>query len=111
MAESKTSKSEAPANDHDRVAMLSVRKDGSLDQHDPEIVGDKDVALAATKEQFRQQAVAAVDVEKRDALGLGGGSLFTEDKSIGELKKAHESAAKSAESRAESVVNGLHESK
>lgn len=105
-----TDKPVVKAADHDRVAMLSIAKDGTLDQHDPEIIGDKDAALAATKEQFRQQAVAAVDAEKRPELGLGGGGAVevVEDKSIGELKKAHEAAEATAEKAAESVVNSLH---
>lgn len=102
----------APSGDHDRVQMLSVRKDGTLDQHDPEIIGDKDAAVEATKLQFATQAVANVDAEKRPELGLAGGTVeVVEDKSIGELKKAQDAAAKAAEKRAESVVNALHEGK
>jgi hypothetical protein len=48
--------------DHDRVQMLSLKADGTPDQHNPEIIGDKDVALEAAKEQFKQQAVSAADV-------------------------------------------------
>jgi hypothetical protein len=69
----------APAGDHDRVVALSVRADGSLDQTAPELIGDKDAALAATKEQFAQQATAAVDTaagpvagEPEHRGGLGG---------------------------------------
>jgi hypothetical protein len=56
--------------DHDRVAMLSLQADGTPDQHNPEIIGDKDAAIKATKVQFAQQAVSAVDAEKRAELGL-----------------------------------------
>ena len=111
MAETKpTDKPVAKATDHDRVAMLSIAKDGTLDQHDPEFIGDKETALEATKEQLRQQAVAAVDVEKRPELGLGGAGAVevVEDKSLGELKKAHEAAEATAEKTAESLVNSLH---
>jgi len=94
----------------DRVAMLSLRADGTPDQTNPEIIGDKGAALEAAKVQFAQQAVSAVDEAKRPELGLG--STVTgedaEDPAIAELKKAHDSAAKSAESKAESVVNSLH---
>lgn len=109
MAETKsTSAAPAPAGDRDRVQMLSVAKDGSLDQHDPELIGDKDATLAATKEQFRTQAITAVDTEKRPELGLAPTpDEVVEDKSIGELKKAQDAAAKSAESAAEKVVNNL----
>lgn len=114
MAETKTTtKTDAAVTanaDHDRVSMLSIAKDGTLDQFQPEIIGDKDAALEATKEQLRQRAVAAVDAEKRPELGLGGAPALevVEDKSIGELKKAHEAAEKSADSTAESLVNSLH---
>jgi hypothetical protein len=50
---------------HDRVAMLSLRADGTPDQTNPEIIGDKDAAVAAAKVQFAQQAVSAVDEAKR----------------------------------------------
>ena len=96
---------------HDRVAMLSLRADGTPDQTAPEIIGDKDAAVAAAKEQFAQQAVSAVDEVKRPELDLGGTvvSEEAEDPSIAELKKAHDAAAKAAESKAESVVNSLHQ--
>lgn len=95
---------------HDRVAMLSLRADGTPDQTSPEIIGDKDAAIAAAKEQFAQQAVSAVDEVKRPELDLGGtvAGEVAEDPSIAELKKAHDAAAKAAESKAESVVNSLH---
>lgn len=111
MADTKsTTATPAPVGDHDRVQMLSVAKDGSLDQHNPELIGDKEAALAATKEQFRTLAVAAVDAEKRPELGLGGGAadVVEDDKSIAELRKAQDAAAKSAESAAEKLVNSLH---
>lgn len=109
-------KEEKPVNplanegDHDRVAMLSLNVDGSPDQHNPEIIGDKDAAIAATKRQFAEQAVAAVDAEKRADLGLGGSPTDTDtsDKAIDALKKEHDKAAGAAEKRAESVVNSLH---
>ena len=109
MADTKsTAAAPAPAGDRDRVQMLSVAKDGSLDQHDPELIGDKEFTLAATKEQFRTQAISAVDADKRPELGLAPGPVeVVEDKSIGELKKAQDAAAKSAESTAEKLVNSL----
>ena len=95
-------------NAHDRVVGLSIRKDGTLDQNNPEIIGDKEAALDATKEQFRQIAVAAVDAEKREELGLAGteeGS--TADAKIDKLRAEHEKAASAAEKKAESLVNSL----
>jgi len=96
---------------HDRVAMLSLRADGTPDQTSPEIIGDKEAALEAAKVQFAQQAVSAVDEVKRPELDLGGAVAgeVAEDPSIAELKKAHDSAAKAAESKAESVVGSLHQ--
>jgi hypothetical protein len=72
--------------------MLSLKADGTPDQHNPEIVGDKEFALEATKEQFRQQAVSAVDQEKRAELfGTGGGGeQLEQDPKIAELKDAHD---------------------
>lgn len=109
-----TTKEEKPVNpvakegDHDRVAMLSLNADGSPDQHNPEIIGDKDAAIAAAKVQFAQQAVAAVDADRRADLGLAGTQdTDTSDKAIDKLKAEHDRAAAAAEKRAESVVN-LH---
>jgi hypothetical protein len=95
--------------DRDRVAMLSLKADGTPDQHNPEIVGDKEFALEATKEQFKQQAVSAVDQSKRAELfGTGGGGeQLEQDPKIAELKSAHDEAAKAAESAAESTVGSL----
>lgn len=97
--------------DHDRVTMLSLHADGTPDQHNPEIVGDKDFALAATKRQYAEQAVSAVDVEHRGATTTPGGEEVKQDPGIARLQKAHESAEKSAESAAESTVNSLYKDK
>lgn len=91
---------------HDRVSMLSLRADGTPDQHDPEIIGDKDVAIAAAKEQFAQQAVSAADVA-----GVGGGSVAEgapQDPSIAEAEAEHKEVAAAAEKRAEATVEQLH---
>lgn len=112
----KVDKSATPVNplvnqgDHDRVVMLSLNADGTPDQHNPEIIGDKDFAIAAAKEQFAQQAVAAVDAEKRPELGLAGppADEDTSDAAIDALKAEHDKAVESAEKRAEKVVNDLH---
>ena len=98
----------AKGGDHDRVTMLSLRADGSPDQIHPEIIGDKDAAIAATAEQFKQQAVSAADREIR---GVSSDEDVTdvEDPTVAELKKAHEAAAKGADSAAKSVVESLHQ--
>ena len=111
----KADKSAAPVNppvdqgDHDRVTMLSLNADGTPNQHNPEIIGDKDAALAATKEQFAQQAVSAIDAEKRAEFGLSSSDKGdTSDAAIDALKAEHDKAAAAAEKAATKVVNDLH---
>lgn len=99
--------------DHDRVVAFSVNKDGGLDQSaNVEVIGDRDAAIEATKEQFRQIAVSAVDREKRIELGLAGtpDEGDTSDGAIDKLKAEHEKAAKAGEAKAESLVKGLSKS-
>jgi hypothetical protein len=112
------------SGDHDRVSMLSLKADGTADQHNPEIIGDKDAAVEAAKRQFAEQAVSAVDVAERGAssgpvtlVGQEDGSVKEEplrtdsdDPSVEALRKKHESAAKSAESAAESTIKSLSKS-
>lgn len=95
--------------DHDRVAMLSLKADGTPDQHRPEIIGDKEFALEATKQQFREQAVSATDSELRGVATEAGTSVAggPEDPEIEKLKDAHSGAEKAAESAAESTVSAL----
>ncbi len=95
--------------DHDRVTMLSLNADGTPDQHNPEIIGDKDAAIKAAQVQFAQQAVAAVDVDKRAELGLAGDvDTDTSDAKIDALKAEHDKTAEAAEKRAEATVNQLY---
>lgn len=109
MADNKpTEAAAAKDTDHDRVAMLSIAKDGSFDQHDPEIIGDKDFAVEAAKRQFAERAVSAVDVEKRGASTTPGGEEVSQDPAIEALKKDHDKAAAAAEKKAESTVNSLY---
>lgn len=94
---------------HDRVVGLSLKSDGTPDQNNPELIGDKDAAVEATKKQFAEFAVSAVDAEKRTELGLAAtADEDTSDAKIDALKKEHDKAAAAAEKRAESVVNSLH---
>jgi hypothetical protein len=113
MADSKTPTTDKPVvaqQDHDRVVSLSIAKDGTPDQNNPEIIGDKDAALAFTKRQFAEMAVSAVDAEKRSELGLGGDadSGPSPDAAIDALRAEHDKAAAAAEKSAESIVNALH---
>ena len=94
---------------HDRLAMLSLKADGTPDQTAPEIIGDKDAAVAAAKVQFAQQAVSAVDEKQRLEERAAEAGEQAEDPSIAEKKKAHDAAAKAAESKAEGVVGSLHQ--
>jgi hypothetical protein len=96
--------------DHDRVAMLSLNADGSPDQHNPEIIGEKQAALKATQEQFKQQAVSAVDQAKRpELLPSGTSEEVGQDPAIAALTKEHEKAETAAETAAEKVVDALHQ--
>jgi hypothetical protein len=94
--------------DHDRVQMLSLRADGTPDQHSPEIIGDKDAALAATKEQFRQQAVSAADA--KNATAADGGTVIEDapqDPTIQAAVDEHEQVAAEAEKAAEATIDSL----
>jgi hypothetical protein len=103
-----TQDASTPANkvpghgDHDRVQMLSLHADGTPAQIAPELIGDKDATLEATKEQFKQQAVSAKDVELRGV----NASESERDEEV--LKKAHDAAAKAAEAAAVKTVDALH---
>ena len=54
----------------DRVAMLSLKSDGTPDQTNPVVIGDKEAAVAAAKRQFAEQAVSSVDEAERVKHGL-----------------------------------------
>jgi molybdopterin converting factor small subunit len=94
---------------HDRVVGLSLRSDGTPDQNNPEIIGDKDAAVEVTKKQFAEFAVSAVDQAKRQELGLASSDEGdTSDALIDKLKAEHDKVAAAAEKKAESLVNSLH---
>lgn len=109
--------------DHDRVQMLSLKADGTPDQLNPEMIGDKDVALKATTEQFVQQAVSAADSAANAAgpvmlVGQKDGSTkeapaseAPQDPSVAAAQDEHAKVAKAAESAAEAAVNALHPDK
>jgi len=93
--------------DHDRVQMLSLRADGTPDQHNPEIIGDKETAVKAAQEQFKQQAVSAADVLES---GTGGSTVedAPQDPVIEKRQKEHDKLAAAAEKAADKVVDKLH---
>lgn len=101
----------AAAVPHDRVSSLSLRSDGTPDQNNPEMIGDKDASLAATRNQFAEFAVSAIDQDARRAAGLvSDAEGDTADASIDKVKAEHEKAAKAAESAADRIVNSLFKS-
>ncbi|MGW0032120.1 hypothetical protein ACWDXD_20120 [Streptomyces sp. NPDC003314] len=101
----------AKAGDHDRIVMASRRPDGTPDQIAPEYIGDKDVALAAAKEQLAVQAASAVDVAARGVSSSpeDGGATAPPDPEIQALKDAQDKAVEAAEARAEREVDQLHQ--
>lgn len=111
MAEDKAANTAVPAEgDHDRVAMLSINKDGSADQHNPELIGNKEFAQAATRRQFAEQAVSAADSARlaEESAAAGAAEQVEQDPTIAERQKEHEKLTKAAEKRADKVVSDLH---
>lgn len=108
--------------DHDRVQMLSLKADGTPDQHNPEIIGDKEAAVAAAKVQFAQQAVSAVDVAYADPsrvtiVGTPEGEPdkvvplhHGQDPSIEKAQAEHEKVAETAAKAAAATVEALSKS-
>lgn len=94
------------ATQHDRVVMLSLKADGTPDQVDPEIIGDKEVALKATKRQFAEQAVSAADEAKRRAEQSAAESV-KQDPTIAATQAEHEKIAAAAEKSAAATIEQL----
>jgi hypothetical protein len=92
--------------DHDRVVMASRLPDGTPHQtNDFEFIGDRQVAIDAAKQQLREQAVSAKDVEMRGAgTADADADASKPDPEVQKMIDAHEAAAKSAEGKAESDV-------
>lgn len=107
--------------DHDRVQMLSLRADGTPDQHNPEMIGDPETSLAATTEQFVQQAVSAADAQRNAGkgpvmlVGQEDGSVkevpaseAPQDPSIAEAQEELGKVADAAKDAAKAAVDALH---
>lgn len=110
MAEVKGNTAVPHEGDHDRVVMLSLRADGTPDQHNPEIIGDKEFAVESAKRQFAEQAVSAADVAERGASAApAGAELVGQDPEIERMQGIHASAAAEAEKAAQSTVESLHQ--
>lgn len=94
--------------DHDRVAMLSLKADGTPDQTPGvEIIGDKDFALSATKEQFKQQAVSVADTQRIAEQNAAEAVETEQDPTIKAAQEEHAKVAEAAEKAAESTVGAL----
>lgn len=93
--------------DHDRVAMLSIAKDGTADQVNPEIIGDKEAATEALQEQLETLAVSRVDAEHLDAEQAAEAS--GDEPPEAPQPEDYEAAQAEADDRAEAVVDALHE--
>lgn len=100
----------AEHGDHDRIVMASRRADGSMDQVNPEFIGDRETTLAANKEQLAVQAASAVDTAARGVSSAPEGAGSSEpDAEVQALKDAQDEAVKAAEAKAEREVNELHQ--
>jgi hypothetical protein len=107
MAENKGNTAVPDHGDHDRVTMLSLKADGTPDQNNPELIGDKQFALDATRRQYEEQAVSAVDVRERGVTANTDAKDIDQDPEIQRLKDAHDKAADAAKSAADSTVGAL----
>lgn len=103
--------------DHDRVQMLSLRADGTPDQHNPEIIGDPEVAKAAAREQFAQQAVSAADQVRAQSVPMmivddkgttKPASEAEQDPAIAEAQAEHQKVEEAAHKAADAMVDALH---
>lgn len=108
MAENTANESNVQSDAHDRVVMLSLRADGTPDQLNPEIIGDKEFAEEAAKRQFAEQAVSAAD-EVRVAAAVAAETV-EQDPTIKAAKAENEKVAQAAERKAAAVVTKLHKS-
>jgi hypothetical protein len=99
--------------DHDRVQMLTLNADGTPRDHNPEIIGDPEVAKAMAREQFAQQAVSAVDVRGTSVPMMVVGdelrpaSEAPQDPAIESAQKEHERVAEAARKAADAMVDEL----
>lgn len=105
--------------DHDRVQMLTLNADGTPRDHNPEIIGDPEVAKAMAREQFAQQAVSAADVratsvpmmvvgDGKDGTKLVPASEAPQDPSIADAQAEHAKVAEAAHKAADAMVDSLH---
>ncbi|MEU2062900.1 hypothetical protein [Streptomyces sp. NPDC013455] len=101
----------AQHGDHDRIVMASRRADGSMDQVNPEFIGDKETAVAAAETQLAEQAASAVDVAARGASSapVDGDGDSEPDAEVKALKAAQDEAAEKARNKARAEVEQRHQ--
>lgn len=92
---------------HDRVAMLSLKADGTPDQTNPEMIGDKEFSIEATKRQFAEHAVSAADDAKRATDRAEAAAALKQDPSIAAAQKEHDAIKVAAEKSAVETVERL----
>ena len=112
VTQNKPTATAAQHGDHDRIVMASRRADGSMDQVDPEFIGDKETAIAAAEEQLAVQAASAVDVAARgvSAGPAGDGTRSSEpDAEVKALKEAQDKAVEDAKAKAKAEVEQRHQ--
>lgn len=99
--------------DHDRVQMLTLNPDGTPRQHNPEIIGDPEVAKELAREQFKQQAISAYDSSTTSVPMMVVGdemrpaSEAPQDPAIQKAVDDHAEIAKAAEKAADVMVDSL----
>lgn len=99
--------------DHDRVQMLTLNADGTPRDHNPEIIGDPELAKAMAREQFAQQAVSAADVRATSVPMMVVGdelrpaSEAPQDPAIKAAQDEHEKVAEAARKAADAMVDEL----
>ncbi|SED26972.1 hypothetical protein SAMN05216532_4013 [Streptomyces sp. 2231.1] len=100
----------AEHGDHDRIVMASRRADGSMDQINPEFIGDKATAVAAAEKQLAEQAASAVDVAARGVTsGQGDEGSSEPDAEVKALKDAQDKAIERAKAQAAAEVQQRHQ--
>lgn len=90
----------------DRVASLSIRSDGTPDQTNPTFIGDPETTERATREQFRQMAVSAVDDRERSARADDDAEPV-QDPTVAALKEKHDAAVKDADAAADKALQAF----
>lgn len=98
------------AADRDRVVMASRAPDGTPLQHDPELIGPKDDAIAGARKQLVEQAVSVTDQRqtREDVDTRRAADDEQQDPAISARREEHEAAAKAAAKAAEAEVSKLH---